>query len=461
MIYAQLLSWAAMLCCVLVSGQNLKTDYQTPPPILEPETEWYGRYQKSRVGKTVGSFVDADGNADSVNIYRLDLVGNTYERGFAFGHLMAHEIIYFTQVAMSKYFMDMVLGLDVSQFPEPLQEILHVIQIKGAIAAPQAFNDAMAWVYEQEEDNMPSYLIEEMEAIGDGVCNKLRGDCNVTEVQGMIKRFNMLPELIQMACTMFGAWGKASTSGNLMQLRALDFGGGPFSNFTILAVYRSSENDAHAFATIAYPAFVGAITGVSQTGVGISEKVWMVNAKKSLQPGNYQGEPDVFVLRDILQLAQTREEAEAHMQEVNRTWAIFIGVGDYASQRMDVVGYKEDSAVVYTDETISEVTQMPYLESVVYVDKHPQPSDDASLPTALTDFYGSISLDTSRTIIQYHRSGDQHIAMYDFGDKKMLLSVGKINEDGEYGPVGGDLSSWKAYNRPWLQFDLEDLWVGN
>lgn len=103
---------------------------------------------------------------------------------------------------------------------------------------------------------------------------------------------------------------------------------------------------------------------------------------------------------------------------------------------------------------------MPVLDSVVYVDKHPQPSTDAKLPTALTDFYGQLDMSGSRSVVQYHQTGDQHIAMYDYGSHEMLLSVGRINEDGDYGPVGGDLSSWKAYNRPYLKFDLEALWQG-
>lgn len=93
----------------------------------------------------------------------------------------------------------------------------------------------------------------------------------------------------------------------------------------------------------------------------------------------------------------------------------------------------QDSATVYTDQTISEVTEMKVLDSVVYVDKHPQPSTDDSLPTALTDFYGELSMENSRVVVQYHKTGDQHIAMYDFGASSMLLSVGRINKDGDYG----------------------------
>lgn len=276
-----------------------------------------------------------------------------------------------------------------------------------------------------------------------------------------MKRFNMLPELIRMACTAYGAWGDASPTGTLVQTRALDFGGGPFANYTVISVHRSS--DMRAFMMVGFPAFVGAITGVAQNGIGISEKVWMTYDKRSLQPGSYDGEPDVFVLRDILQNAQTRQEAEQYMVNAKRTWAIFVGVGDFASQKMDIVGYKQDSAVTYTDETMPEVTGQPYLESVVYVDKHPQPSGEGptgTLPTALADFYGDISMENSRVILQYHKTGDVHIAVYDFGANEMLVSIGRINAHGDYGPEDGDKSSWKAYNRPYLNFKLEDLWIG-
>ena len=43
-----------------------------------------------------------------------------------------------------------------------------------------------------------------MEAIGEGICSTLGHNCNVTEMQVLVKRMNMFPELIKMACTAFG-----------------------------------------------------------------------------------------------------------------------------------------------------------------------------------------------------------------------------------------------------------------
>jgi len=437
------------------------TEYKTPPAVLYPEkyTQWTRSFDKSRMGLIdIPFYNEVDGTDDNVHLYRLDLVGNSdYERGVAQGSLMAKEIKQFVEVELSKYYMSFILSIDLSNYPEPLQKILRVIQVKGALAAPEIMMKGMAWVYEQEKQYMPNYLLEEMDGVADGMCSTIK--CNATEWRETIRYVNMLPELIKMACTAFGAWGTATPSGKLIQNRALDFGGGPFGNYTIVSVYRG-EDLARSFMTLTFPGFVGVITGVAQNGIGISEKFG------DEHPGAYDGEPDVFVLRDILQLTKNRQDAEAYMASVRRTWAMYVGVGDFETQQMDIVVYQQASSIPYTDVTMPSVTSQPYLQNIVYVDKHGQPSDDnPSVPdalyTPLNDFNGQITLDTARTIIQYHRSGDVHIAQYDFGSNAVQVAIGRINKYGQYGPVDGtDMNVWKAYNRPFVRFSLDDLWAG-
>lgn len=314
---------------------------------------------------------------------------------------------------------------------------------------------------------MPSYLEQEMDGIADGMCSTLGSSCDVAFWKSEIRTINMLPELIKMACTAFGAWGDASESHSLIQLRALDFGSGPWGNHTLLNVYRNPEAGERAFASVTFPGFVGVITGVAEKGVGISEKVWMTTGEDDLKPGAYDGEPDVFVLRDVLQFSENRSAAEAHIQSVRRTWGMWVGVGDYSSQRMDIIGYQQASAIVYDDTTMPSMTGQPYMKDLVYVDKHTQPdsdylNDQHALPPALKDFYGKINEEAVRTIVRHHETGDVHIAMYDFGaDSSMYVSIGRINQDGKYGPVGGsNMDVWKACNRPYLKFNLEELWAG-
>jgi hypothetical protein len=49
----------------------------------------------------------------------------------------------------------MVLGIDLSSLPDGLQKIFKVIQVKGALAAPEVFKEAMAWVWETEKSFVP------------------------------------------------------------------------------------------------------------------------------------------------------------------------------------------------------------------------------------------------------------------------------------------------------------------
>jgi len=169
----------------------------------------------------------------------LDLFGDQYSRGRAHGALLAGEIMRFMTVQLPIFYVKTALSLDLSKFPEPLQKILSE---KIATNAVDAFNAAMWWVYERELPNIPAALVEEMEGIAEGMCTALGAGCNVTDMSKQIKTVNMLPELIRMACTAFGAWGKGSVDGNLIQTRALDFGSGPWSNFTIVAVHRNKGN---------------------------------------------------------------------------------------------------------------------------------------------------------------------------------------------------------------------------
>ena len=116
----------------------------------------------------------------------------------------------------------------------------------------------------------------------------------------------------------------------------------------------------------------------------------------------------------------SRAQAEEFLQSVPRTWAIWIGIGDYETQQFDLVGYSQKESIPYTDVTAPTMTGQPYFESIAYVDKHPQPSRDGPtgpLPTSLADFYGNITSETSKIIAQFHQTGDVHITTYDFAAK--------------------------------------------
>lgn len=441
---------AAVIGLLFVGGSCL-------PPVFEARdyTSWTSVASdgQSRRASVNVPFVNGTGDEDNVFLVRLDLHGDATARGVAQGELLAEEIQEFALRKLPEFYRSMVLDLDLSKLPTWLAAIL---KVEGAKHAPAAFDRALEAVFERQYAYMPPRLLEEMDGIAEGLCRTIGDSCDLAEWKGMVRRVNMLPELIRMTCTMFGAWGNASASGDLVQLRALDFGSGPFANFTVLLVHRPAA-PAQSFASLAFPGMVGVITGVAEAGVGVSEKVWEVsNATLDVQPGTYDGETTVFVIRDVLELATSREEAETYLREANRTWAIFLGLGDASTQKFDVVGYRESDIRIFNPKTISQATSQPTFESLVYVDRHPQPSASTDLPELLTQLWGNLSLSTAREVCQAHATGDLHNAVYDYGLQKMWISIGRIDAQGNYGPDG---SAWKAFNRPYINFDLADLWA--
>jgi hypothetical protein len=333
-----------LLFCFSIVSRCIAADYPTPNPTYDAAqfTQWNpASVKNSKKANIYVPFVASDGSNDMISIYRLDLVGNDYERGYAHGFLMARgnhwlellfryfssnvhlfyahivEILEFQGPQLDKFFIQEVMGIDLSGFPEPLQKILRVIQIEGAIAAPAAFRAALAWVWDTQKKYAPSFITEEMSGMGVGMCDALNTpNCNSTKFSEDIAHTNMLPELIRMKCTAYGAWGKATAGADsaLIQLRALDFGGGPFANYTIAAVYRDATvtEDSNAFVSITFPGFAGAITGMSQRGIGLSQKVWTTYDGRGYLPGSFEGETDVFVLRNILQNTHTRLVFDTH-----------------------------------------------------------------------------------------------------------------------------------------------------
>src|SRR5689334_14627340 len=90
--FVQVLSVVALLASV-VSG----TVYPEPPPTLDPKpyTTWNKIGVKgSRRGDISVPFTNADGTTDSVNMIRLDLVGDAKTRGYAHGYLLAKGLLH-------------------------------------------------------------------------------------------------------------------------------------------------------------------------------------------------------------------------------------------------------------------------------------------------------------------------------------------------------------------------------
>jgi hypothetical protein len=77
-------------------------------------TTWLRSNGDSKVGYIDIPFVNDKGESDNVHMYRLDMVGETdYDRGFAHGALLRNEIIEFVEVALPKYYLEILFSPDI------------------------------------------------------------------------------------------------------------------------------------------------------------------------------------------------------------------------------------------------------------------------------------------------------------------------------------------------------------
>lgn len=129
-----------------------------------------------------------------------------------------------------------------------------------AMIINQGFEKALDWTARVTEAFTPQAYFDELKGIAEG--SGVDYD--------MLLRINMFPELTKASCSFFGAWGTAVSNGNTYQLRALDYDtDGPFKDFKIVLVYHPSEG--HAYAQVGFPGNIGALTGISETQLAISE----------------------------------------------------------------------------------------------------------------------------------------------------------------------------------------------
>ena len=405
---------------------------------------------------------------DAPNGARLPVVhtyGNTTERGVAYGTLLADEIVAFGITGMDSFFdqeADSLLKY-ITWMPASWQKAIKAFLNKDA---PGAFDLALkliAGVQAGYIAKSPAQPWAEAAAIAAGVCaatpppQDLPADYCANggkKLAARLRAVNMLPELVQMQCSMMGAWGAATkgaagaASGALVQLRSLDFGSGPFANANMLAVAHPPA-PAHAFASISFPGFVGAVTGFSET-LGLSEKVDDVTGGKRPK-GTYSGQAVALVIRDILQFANGTDDAIAIARAAKRTWSVWLGFGD-TTNKFRAVSYTEANVTAFDDTSLPGETSQPAFAGVAYIDKHPQPSAHTTFPALIKQFYGNMTgANVAANFPVGMQTGDVHAAVYDFGAGRTYVASGTTTPNG---------TTWtrKACNAPFLAFENAALW---
>lgn len=176
---------------------------------------------------------------------------------------------------------------------------------------------------------VPADYLEELRGLVDGSGVALRD----------LYRLHAIPDLTY-SCANFAAWGKATSRGQLIHLRNLDWNiEVGIQQFATVFVVRPAGK--HAFLNIGWAGFVGVLTGVSDTQLSIGQ----VGAETV--DATFRGEPMVFVMRRVLEEAETLEEAATIIRNARRTVGVNYVIADAKTQSGLVLETTPRAAVVF------------------------------------------------------------------------------------------------------------------
>lgn len=283
---------------------------------------------------------------DTNVVYIARLKGTPYEMGFAYGQM------YGPQIAQN---FKNLQGYGYSKVYEFLSKLgvptLMIDYVYNQLEPFVFYLLDLNWQIVQPYT--PQRFVDEIKGIADG--------SNGTVSETLLRRANMLPELTQAACTIFGSFGAASQDGKLYHLRALDWEPtAPVNQFPAVIIYEpTEEGSTGAFANIGYLGLIGSLTAISKLGISVGEKVMYARPGDYPVPPHitYYGKPWTFVLRDTVQFSKNMEDVQTMLFGTNRTMMIHLGFGSLPDNIFRGVDYSPQFVDLYTDTNYTHYSQ--------------------------------------------------------------------------------------------------------
>jgi len=375
---------------------------------------------------------NSGGNTVS-NFSLLHVYGTPYEMGRAQGELLKAKTVGLVAQVWDYLRLQVEENLP-NYFPKWFSDLIADLGLDAALD----FTEAASYAY------TPQHFLDEIQ----GLCDGSGADYST------VYKIHMIAGLTQGDCSMFGAWGSAvPVGGSLLQLRALDWNmDGPFRDFSQITVYHPSTGFGHDFANVGFTGFIGGLTGVSATQLGISE-IGAAYPDASFGDESRIGVPFIFLLRDILQFDYTLDDAINRMINSRRTCNLMLGVGDGKLNEFRGFQYSYSVLNVFDDQNLRpNATWHPKIKDVVYWGMDwICPAYDRVLSSLIMKYHGSLTPEVAiKSVSAVEKSGDNHIAFYDLTKMNLYVSFAAANGIG--GPVA-------AYDRQYTKWDLKQLFA--
>ena len=276
--------------------------------------------------------------------------------------------------------------------------------------------------YKQMEPYIPQAYKDEMQGLADGA------GINVNTVH----RVHAIPDLSEMDCSFFAAWGNATVDGNLYQIRALDYA----TDWHLQehpAILVCEPDSGRRFVNVGWVGFIGVVSGMNYDGIAVSE------IGDSFDKSNHTlaAEPMPFVLRDVLQYSGNLDHAVEIIQNAKRTSSYLYCVGDAEIPQARSFKAGPRFCDVYTDQR----NPNPFLDDIVYFSMGVSSSWNSKIYNYLNARHGSISYETGKDLMHQLGTGDLHSVVYDPAHGKLWVANAGVD--------GTD-----AFDRTFVEFDL-------
>lgn len=426
------LALSAIAAAIVLAPASAAYCHGAPSPDAQPNLNPIDDSEPVLV-KTVKNGKLYRAGPEGSQFHLVHVYGTAYERGYAHGELLTEDIRSFVNETWA-YIEDSAAGA-LSGLPTKLRD--WVIEAGADVAF--GLTDVLTAPYTGE------YFFDELHGLADA------SGVNYT----VIKWIHLLGEVTRGQCSMYGLWGDATASTNkTLQLRALDWDTeGPYRNYPSVLIEHPTDG-GHAWASQGFVGWIGALTGMSEKQMGISE-IGVSYPDASFGKMSREGVPFTYLLRDILQFDNSYEDSIHRMETAKRTCDLILGVGDGKANASTFRAFEYSASVcnVFDDTNMMPYNQTwhPRIKNTVYYGMDWLcPNYSEVLAQRIQKYYGTVTPELSiKEITAIVQTGDVHLAVYDLTDSQMYVSFMR-NTTSTDGPE-------MAYDRSFTKLDLAKL----
>lgn len=265
------------------------------------------------------------------------------------------------------------------------------------------------------------------------IFKEYRGLADATGIDyNKIVRIHLIGEITRGQCSFYGAYGNATKDSKTLQLRALDWDtGAGLQNHPTITIYHPPQNASgpskmgQPWANVGWAGWVGTVTGMSSSQIGISEISISFPDKEWFGTESYVGIPFVFLERQIVQYGTSVFDAMRMIKEANRTCDLVLGVADGVHKTARMVAYSQSEANIFDAENLQPLAPWhPRLNDTVYCGMDwICPYYQHLLYKQLEKFHGTLTPELSiSSVTAVVGTGDLHIAVMDLTEQVLFVA---------------------------------------